>query len=146
METVPGNNFHEIAALMEIEGNIMDIIARSREILSRASDIEELRRSFQEINDKQAKYEHGLEDLLLLHDRRHEEFQTLFRRCKGLLAELETAEDAIQQETFRMLSRGLVDAEAIRALGVEANNRLSGWLGRNLGALKAAFARRRAAS
>lgn len=138
------NNYHEISALREIEDDIMDIIARSREVLSRTASIEELRRSFRTINEKQAVYKHNLEDLLLLHDRRHKEFQLLFRRCQSLLAELETAEDSIQNETFRLLASDRTDAEAIRALGVAANEKISGWVSRNLGALKAAFSRRKA--
>jgi len=141
---IPGNNFSEIAALREIEDEIMDIIARSRQMLSRAADIEELRKSFQEINERQANYEHDLEDLLLIHDRRHEEFQTLFRRCRSLISQLESAEDAIQQETFRMLSRDRTDTEFMNTAGVKANQMLSGWLGHNLGALKTAFSRRKA--
>jgi PAS domain-containing protein len=142
---IQGNNFTEISALRDIEGNIMDIIARARDILGRTASMEELRSSFREINEKQAAYEHKLEAILMLHNRRHEEFQALFRRCKGLIAELESAEDKIQHETFRMLSRCRKDAEAVRVLGVESNKMLSGWMGRNLQALKGLFSRRKEA-
>lgn len=138
------NNYHEIAALREVEEQIMDVIARAREILARRATVEELRAAYLDINERQADYRGKLEDVFLLHDRRHKEFQALFQRCRRLLDELEQAEDSIQNECFKLLFCDLRDAEAARHLAVGANRKLSGWIGRNLRALKTAFSRREA--
>ncbi|MDI6822541.1 MAG: hypothetical protein QMD66_06780 [Actinomycetota bacterium] len=138
------NNYHEIAALREVEEQIMDVVAKAREILARQATVEELRAAYLDINKRQAAYQGKLEDIFLLHDQRHKEFQALFQRCRHLLEELEQAEDSIQNECFKLLFYDLKDAEAARLSAVGANRKLSGWIGRNLQALKSAFSRREA--
>lgn len=138
------NNYHEIAALREVEEQIMDVVARAREILARKATVEELRAAYLDINERQAAYQGKLEDIFLLHDRRHKEFQALFARCRHLLEELEQAEDSIQNECFKLLFYDMRDAEAVRRSAAWANRNLSSWIGRNLQALKTAFSRRQA--
>ena len=138
---IPGNNFSEIQVLRKVEESIMDVISRARDILGREAVADELRRAAEEVNAKQAVYEDKLSDLLRLHERRHQEFQALFGRCRGLLADLEEVEDRIQAQAFNLLSRDAEDADAIVACAVGANRSLDGWLHRHLQGLKQLFSR-----
>ena len=138
---IPGNNFSEIQALYRIEESIMDVVARARDILGREAVAEELRRAAEEVNARQAVFEAKLTNILRLHDKRHQEFQALFGRCRGLLADLEEVEDRIQAQAFSLLSRDEEDADAIVSYAVGANRNLDGWLHRNLQGLKQLFSR-----
>lgn len=135
------NNHTEIQVLNRIEESLMDIVGRAQEILNRRADVSELRAAWLEINQGQKVWEAKLDEILRLHNKRHEEFQACFTRCRGLISDLEAAEDLVQHESFRLLDRCEDDVEFIRALGVATNETHTSWVRRNLQGLKGLFSR-----
>lgn len=128
----PGNNYTEIKELRSIQDELMDCICRADDILRRNAGLDEIQLIWRAINEKQASV-----------DERLRAYREAFTKCWLARTALEDREDKLQLECFSLLEMDVEDADATKAHLIGANRRMTGWMKRNLEALKGAFSRER---
>jgi len=127
---IPGNNYAEIHCLTDVENLIMEAMAQAEEIKQRNFTVDEAILLLHAICEKRH----------IIEARLHEHRKTV-DRCLEMLGALQEKEDKLLTGCLDNCEKDFDDADAIKTILREANQKHNGWRLKHLQSLKEMFSR-----